>query len=308
MDKWLENDTVIKIISVALALVIWLTASGTATTATETQRTLHAVSVSWRNLAPDLSVQSVSPSSVDVAVRGANQQILNLDAGSLGATVNLSGAMAGRIQYFLEVSVPSGVQLVQATPAYVTVVLEPVIDRSKAVSVQATGTPADGYQAAPGVSSPAQIILHGPQSDVDRVATVAAVVPVGGATADQVATVVPKLLDSKGAVVTGVTPVPAQVQVTVPVRQVVATRTLPVVATVQGKPATGMTVSGTTVKPAQVTVSGPSNSLATLSEVSTAPIDVTGAKADVTSTASLVLPDGVTSVQPNEVTVVVHIK
>jgi YbbR domain-containing protein len=308
MDKWLENDTLVKIISVALAVVIWLQVPNPVTTATETQRTMHGVAVSWRNLPAELAVESVSPSAVDVQVRGANRQILNLDAGSVAAIVNLSGATAGRYQFYVDVSVPNGVQPVQVTPANVTVVLEPVIDRSKPVTVQVTGRPADGYQALTAVVTPAQVIVHGPQSGVDRVAGVLASVDVGGATADQVVTVTPKLVDAKGQVVSGVTAVPAQIQVTVPVRQAVATRTLPVTVTVTGKPATGYAVAGTTATPAAVTVSGPSATLDALTSVATAPVDVTGARSDVSTRAAIVLPDGVTSVQPGQVSVVVHIK
>jgi YbbR domain-containing protein len=253
-------------------------------------------------------VESVSPSTVDVQVRGANQQVLNLDPTAVGTLVNLSGATAGRTQFFLDVSVPPGVQSLQVTPAYVTVVLEPIIDRSRTVTVEVAGKPADGYQAGTAAVSPSQVIVHGPQSAVDKVASVVTTIDVGGATGDQVATATPKALDAAGKVVSGVTMVPAQVQVTVPVRQVVATRSLPVTVTVTGTPAAGFTVSGTAATPASVTVSGPATMLAGLTSVATAPVDVTGAKADVAVKASIVLPDGVTSVQPNQVGVVVHIK
>ncbi len=308
MDKWLENETVVWIISIALALVIWLQANNAASVGAETYRTIHSVSVSWRNLPNDLAVESVSPNTVSVEVRAPNQQIVGLDPASVGAVVNLSGTSgAGRFQFYLDVSVPTGVQPVQTTPQSVTVVLEPVIDRSKAVAVQVSGTPADGYQASAGVSSPRQVLVHGPQSDVDQVSAVVAVVGVGGATGDQVATVTPRAVDSSGKPVPNITLVPAQVQVTVPVRQAVSTRTLPVSVTVQGQPATGYSVAGTTASPASVTVSGPSTELAALTQVVTAPVNVAGAKATVSATASLVVPNGVTSVSPSQVTVVVHV-
>jgi YbbR domain-containing protein len=307
MDKWLENDTVVKIISVVLALVIWLQASNAASVGTETQRTVHGVAVSWRNLPTGLAVESVSPSVVDVEVRGGNQQVLNLDSSSLGAVVNLSDAKAGRVQYFLDTVVPPGVEALQTSPQSVTVVLEPVIDRAKAVTVQVVGTPAAGYQAAAGASAPAEVLVHGPQSDVDRVVAVVASASVGGATGDQVATVTPQALDSSGKPVPNVTLVPAQVQVTVPVRQAVATRTLPVSVTLQGQPASGYVVAGTAATPSSVTVSGAGKALAALTQVATAPVAIAGAKADVTTTAALVLPDGVTSVEPVQVSVVVRI-
>jgi YbbR domain-containing protein len=307
MDKWLENDTVVKIIAVVLALVIWLQANNAASVGTQTQRTVDAVSVSWRDLPADLAVQSVSPSSVNITVRGASQQILSLTNQSVGAIVDLKGATAGRIQFPVYGLVPPGVQNVGTTPQYATVVLEPIIDRSKPVTVQVAGTPADGYRAGAGISSPATVLVHGPQSEVDRVVSVVASANVGGATGDQVATVTPHALDGSGKPVTGITLVPSVVQVAVPVRQAVATRSLPVSVTVRGKPAAGYTVAGTTATPSSVTVSGPSTTLAALSQVATAPVSVAGAKADVSMKATLVLPNGVTSVSPSQVAVVVHI-
>lgn len=307
MDRWLENNLVVKIISVVLAVIIWLQVAGAGPLATQTQTPVNGVSVSARNVPDGLSVTSITPPTVTVRLRGPNKLVQGVAAGSLAATVDLTKASAGRLQFPVAATVPNGVTLIQVTPQDVTVVLEPVIDRKRTVEVHTTGEVAAGYKAGSPVSSPAQVILHGPESQVDKVASVTAAVGIGGATSDVSATLQPRALDAKGKPITDVTLVPSTIQVTVPVQPAVVTKAVTISVNVQGKPATGYKVSGAVATPSQVVLSGTPAALKGITQVSTVPVSVKGAKADVTKTVGIVLPDGVTSAQPNPVSVTVHI-
>src|SRR5579875_1491687 len=71
VDRLLENDLVVKIVSVLLAIALWFqVVVGQGASSRDVQRVIPGVAVSWRNLPPDLAVVSVDPKTVTVTVRG----------------------------------------------------------------------------------------------------------------------------------------------------------------------------------------------------------------------------------------------
>jgi YbbR domain-containing protein len=83
---------------------------------------------------------------------------------------------------------------------------------------------------------------------------------------------------------------PASLRVTLDEEDV---RTLTVQPVVQGAPAEGYMVAGTTMEPAEVEVRGPSRALANLTTVDTEPIDVSGLRHNRRVETRLSLPEGV---------------
>jgi YbbR domain-containing protein len=305
-DRLLQNNTVIKVISALLALVVWSQVA-TEAQAGDVPRTVSGVTVSWRNLPPDLAVARVSPDSVAVTIRGQPQLVNGLTGADFDASVNLRGATAGRLAFYVEVSVPRGVQLVGVSPASVVVVLEPVIERQRTVEVRVAGRPAAGYQVGAAAVTPESVVVRGPATAVDAVVRAVANVDVGGATVTANEEVEPQLLDGAGRPVQGVQAIPARVSVRVPVVPATPTKVVPVRPQLQGAPAPGYTVLGVRADPATVTAMGSAAALAALDGLKTGPVSVAGARADVTATVPLLLPDGVTAAQPAGVSVTVHI-
>lgn len=308
MDRLLENDLVVKIVSVLLAIALWFqVVVGQGASSRDVQRVIPGVAVSWRNLPPDLAVVSVDPKTVTVTVRGDSATIDALTPGSLSAILNLSGAQAGRQAFYVEVSVPRGVSLISPQPSNVTAVLESVIEREMPFALVTQGAPAAGFRAGQPTLTPSTAIVRGPGSLVDRVATVRVTVDLTGATAAVSAAAKPQAVDAEGAPVDGVEVLPASVRVDVPVNKSLPARSVNVNVKLAGQPASGYSAGTPTATPATVTVEGSEDALAKLNAIDTEPINISGAKANVSQQAGLVLPAGVVAADPATVRVTVPI-
>jgi YbbR domain-containing protein len=87
-----------------------------------------------------------------------------------------------------------------------------------------------------------------------------------------------------------------------------ATRTLPVVARVQGHPAPAHVLGGVRVEPATVQIMGPRTTIESRRAVDTLPVDVSGHRQGLTRTVGLALPDSVHPVDRRTVEVTVDIR
>ena len=87
-----------------------------------------------------------------------------------------------------------------------------------------------------------------------------------------------------------------------------ATRTVAVVAQVQGQPAADHVVGPVVVEPATVQIKGPRTTIETRTVVETLPVDVSGRREPMTQTVGLALPDSVYPVDRRTVSVTVEIR
>jgi YbbR domain-containing protein len=87
-----------------------------------------------------------------------------------------------------------------------------------------------------------------------------------------------------------------------------ATKTVPVVARVQGHPAPAHVLRGVVVEPATVQIKGPRTTIELRTAVDTLPVDVSGRREAVTRTVGLALPESVYPVDRRTVEVTVDIR
>lgn len=306
MDKLLENNLAVKIISVLVAIVLWFQVSGQGL-GSQVQRVVHGVPVSWRATPSDLSVAAVDPQQVSVTVLGNPTTVDALTGADFAAVANLNKAQPGRQSFYVDITVPRGVSVLSVEPANVAVVLASIIEHEATIAVITSGTPATGYRAGTPTASPQQAIIRGTVAELAGVERVLTTVQVGGATSAVHAQVTPEAVDAQGKPVPGVQILPQKVAVTVPITHVLPTASVPVSVATSGQPAAGYTVTGMTANPANVSVAAPQSVLSALGNIETQSVDISGAKANVTAQEPLVLPSGVTSATPAVVSVDVHV-
>jgi YbbR domain-containing protein len=87
-----------------------------------------------------------------------------------------------------------------------------------------------------------------------------------------------------------------------------ATKTVPVVARVQGHPAPAHVLRAVVVEPATVQIKGPRTTIELRTAVDTLPVDVSGRREAVTRTVGLALPESVYPVDRRTVEVTVDIR
>jgi len=157
----------LKVISVGLALLLWLVVAGEETV----ERSLR-VPLELQQFPNGLELAGDLPPSVDVRLRGTGGALGRVGPGDVVAVLDLRTARAGRRLFHIEseqVRVPFGVQVVQVTPSTVAVTFEASAVREVRVVPDLEGKPAPGYVVGKASSDPATIEIVGPESAVKHV-------------------------------------------------------------------------------------------------------------------------------------------
>jgi YbbR domain-containing protein len=157
----------LKLLSVGLAVMLWMIVSGEETV----ERGLR-VPLEFQQFPPGLELQQEMPSTIDVRVRGGSGTLSRLSPTDIVAVVDLHGARPGRQLFHLtadQVRVPFGVEVAQLTPASIALVFESTASRQVAVAPAVEGKPAPGFVIGKITSDPAVVEVIGPESAVKRV-------------------------------------------------------------------------------------------------------------------------------------------
>lgn len=305
MDRWLENDFALKIISVLVALVLWLQVTNELNPIE--LRTYRGVVVKYTNNSPATVVVDASPAMVSVTLRGNRRALNSLDESKLTAEVNVSGSAPGKTTLPIRVEPPQGCEVAEISPPMATVALEAFTSKSVGVEVKIAGTPPEDYAANPPKPPVDQVTVRGPASKVSLVRRALGVVDVTGQTVTFSSTVSLRPVDEEGKEVTGLALEPERLEVVVPMKTLPPAKMVQVRAQVTGQPAPGYVVADVQVEPSAIKVRGPSDLIQNLSWVNTPPIDVSGRTSDLEIQAQVSLPQWVSSAETRTVTVRIRI-
>ncbi|MCL6556026.1 MAG: hypothetical protein K6T56_06665, partial [Burkholderiales bacterium] len=147
------------------------------------------------------------------------------------------------------------------------------------------------------------VMVTGPESLVSQVARVAVTVKLLDAKSTISQSFAPTPIGTDGNEVKGVTVVPQMVLVELPIEQQLSYKTVAVTPRIVGSVALGYQLVGVMVEPTAVTVVGDPNALRDLNFVSTQPVNVNGAVADLTVNTDLDLPPSVSVVRQQGIVV-----
>jgi YbbR domain-containing protein len=191
---WPFRHIGLKVLSVALALLLWMVVSGEETV----ERGLR-VPLELQQVPADLEQTGETPATVDVRVRGASGALGRLATGEVVAVLDLHSASAGRRLFTLapdQVRAPFGVEVLQVMPSAVAMVFETSTSRNIPVVPMVDGKPAPGYVVGAMTADPPSAEVIGPEGAVKRATEVlAGPVSVAGARDRVQETVMLGLLD-----------------------------------------------------------------------------------------------------------------
>ena len=248
---------------------------------------------------------------VGVTLRGPEGVVDRMALGDLHATLDLTGVDPARPEpqnaKVVVTAANDAVKVVDVSPATIAIRLERITSRAIAVQTKFANDPPKGAQAATPAVSPKEVRISGPESMVGQIAAAFVTVRFGDAFLDLVASAPVVAVDANGATVDGVQVEPAAVVVNVALLPTATTRTLPVLWTLRGNVANGYWISRVMTDPVSVTVRGDQSALAALDRIETAAVDVTGLNTSRNFVASLILPDGVSLLQPTGASVAVTV-
>ena len=164
--RWLFQHAGVKLLSAALAVLLWMVVAGEETV----ERGLR-IPLELQQFPPGLELQGEPPSLVDVRVRGASTALSQLSAVGTVAVLDLRGARLGRRLFHLtaeQIRVPFGVEVVQITPPTVALVFENSASKLVPVEAAVDGKPAPGFVVGKVTTDPDMVDIIGPDSSVKR--------------------------------------------------------------------------------------------------------------------------------------------
>lgn len=169
LDKLLRRlfieDWSLKLLSLAIALVLWLLVTG------QNQPVTAHVNVQLNFIRPpSLEISNDPPRSVDVMLTGSRNKLDDLTTLDLVATVDISDQRAGervlRLADKAQISLPQGVKVDGFQPSAIPVRLETIIERQVPVVPKLEGQTANGYEVYGVRPNKGSVTLRGPESRV----------------------------------------------------------------------------------------------------------------------------------------------
>ena len=164
--KGFRHHLGLKVISIALAALLWLVVSGEQIV----ERALR-IPLEFMNLPAQLEIVGDTPAVVDVRVRGSSGALSRVAAGELVAVVDLRAARPGQRLFHLtgaDVRTPFGIEVVQVSPARVAMAFEPSATKVVPVVPGIDGDPAAGFVVGTVTAEPSMVEIVGATSALRR--------------------------------------------------------------------------------------------------------------------------------------------
>lgn len=161
----------LKLLSIAVATLLWLVVAGDPTV----ERTLR-VGVELQRIPADLELVGSMPDTVAVRVRGPAGRLAALAPGDLTVVLDLDGVREGRRTFTLtagQVTAPTGIEVVQVSPPALPLAFEVTASKMVPVRPVIEGTPLDGHTVTNIAVVPAQVRVEGPARAVARLTELA---------------------------------------------------------------------------------------------------------------------------------------
>ena len=311
LRRIVTHDFPLKAVAVVIAVVFWVAITQNATPQPVTVQFDGRIPVE-RPENPSGYVLRGTLGDVGVTLRGAPGVADRVALSELRATFDVKSLSLGQTDpqdARVTVTVAKdGVEVVDVTPATVSVRVERLISRVLLVQPRFANEPPAGARAGDAAVTPTEVRVSGPETDIGRITAVLGTVRFGDAQTD-IETSTPAIpVDAAGVAIDGLQVEPAVVVVKVPVLPTATTRTVPVVFALRGVVAPGYWVVGVAMDPFAVTVRGDEQVLSTLDRIETLPIEIGDLSATRTLSVKLSLPTGVTLLKPTDVSVTVTVQ
>lgn len=309
MKPFYKTDWFLKIVSLVVAIIMWAYISYGKDSQYETW--IRGIDVVQTNLSQDfengkLVIMEGATNKIDIKIRGDRKDVAAVKAGNIKAVIdminiNREGTFE---QQAINVTIPvDGIEIVQKTPAYAKVVVDKIVTVEKSINAEVKGVPSEGYVVGNYKLAPESVKLTGPESIINTVSNVKAVIDLAEAEANPESLFKIKLYDVNDNEIVNslITQNIEYVQVsdlfaeTKMVDVIVDTN-----STVNEK---GEKVEYTVLSSAKIQLSGDEEILKSINSISTEKIDVAKITSDTEITTKLIIPEGIKLVKNEDIDV-----
>lgn len=308
LRRLLSNASSI-LMALFFAIVVWIVATNEQNPFREGLFP-DAIPIAFENRADDLTLLESSRLAARVRIRTEANRWDTLNNSNFKVVADLGGTSEGEHTLTLTAkSDDANVRVLGIDPPTVQVRLEKIESAPFAVRVRVLDEPPLGYEIKAPQVVPSTVKVTGPKKDVQRVYDAGVETVLRGAKSAVERQLNVTLYDTQGNQVKNLQVEPSTVTVTIPIEQLVGYKDAAVKALITGNPASGYWVSDISVDPATVTLVGAPELLNQLGGfVETEALDVTDAKEGIARRVRLKLPEGVSVLNANDVSLDVAIE
>ncbi len=297
--------------ALVLAIAVWVFAVIEADP-TESRIYPQLLEMDIIGLDPDLIIVNDISRQISVTIRAPSTILDQLESESslINVTLDLSGLESGVHTLTPQVSIGlSPAEVVRVNPPTVYVKLESVVSVNLPITLKLIGTPAIGFELQSPTLNIENALISGPESLIESIDRIVAEVDIENVSEDIQRTVELIAYDSEGFKIEDITISPSSAQVNIPVTQRGGYRTVVVKIVTSGQIATGYRLTNIFSLPPTVTIFSSDSELVDSIPgfVETAPINLNGAKEDMEIRVTLNLPEGISVVGDQTVTVQIGI-
>lgn len=313
MERWIKNNTVVKILALAVSVLLWgmVHIEDVSPTPTSTMDTTIIENVKIQPTGLDEStylLSAVDADRVRMEVKGKRSAITSIFNEDYKVILDLHDVKEGTYTVPLSHELPSGVQLVSMEPSTVTITIEKRTNATFPVTLVTTGVQSEDYVMGKATIEPSTVKVTLPNSELITVVKVQGTVELDGNT-EAINEKKVKLiaLDIKGQEVKDAIIEPAVVSVQIPIAA--PFKTVPLDIQYTGELPEGLVLSKADPNVKEVKLYGPKDALAAMESYNTASVDLgqIDKAGNFTLKVNLELPTGIEKIEPNVVEVEVEV-
>ena len=308
--RWLGSNLTSLILSILLALVVWISAVTSANPNTEAEFVLPLEVIQQ---ASDIAIADELPETISVKLLAPESIIRQLEEDNpLFAYIDLVDITAGTYLFTVQIDIPPQIEpirVIDKNPEKLQLRITNLVSKILPVNIEIEGEPAIGYQTSSLSWDGEAVTIIGQENSVQEVASVVGKLDITDATGTITRTVYLEARDENGEVIGGLKLVPD----TVTVNQVISLRggyrNLAVNVTTVGSVEPGYRFTSITPAPPTVMVFSEDPQLVEglPGYVNTKPLDLTGVDDYLETILELDLPEGISVIGDPTVLVQVNV-
>jgi YbbR domain-containing protein len=307
MNDLLKKDIVIKIVSVLLAILLWLYVLNidnpyknkplTIPIKVENINTLQEKGLALKN--------DNFTRNVEVIIRGREEVLNKISPGDFQAILDFSKVKSVddktlKIDFIYDID---DITITVMIPRSVNIELEKIEKKAFPLQVELTGQPKENYKIINMTQVPESVTLEDVESVINQVASVKSFIDISNLDDDKTVKQECKVYDKNGKEITKLSK-----NLSVEVKLEVA-KEVPVNLVVTGKPAQDYLEGAKKISPEKVLIAGPKEIVSGITGLKTEPVSIENSRENVSTKTAISLPEGVRLVNsPKEVLVNITIE
>lgn len=297
-----DNNRTLKLIALLIAVVLWFYVG---VEQDPLSHRTYDVPLETQNLAVDKSA-ALGQETVSIRVTGRQDRLNDISASDFSAYVDLSDVRNGESQVRVEVDLPSGVYFAHVDPETVTVLITDRQGQNMDVEVVTEGEAPEGISVDEISVAPEQVFVTGDPGEIASVDHAGVLVDLSTISEDSDTDMAVTFFDEDNNEITGaqLEALPQVVTVSIKVSEGTDSKAVPVQANLVGSLPDGYQLVSVNVSPSSVTLSGSAETLAEVSTVSTAAIDLSEITGTTTETVAI---DSTLAADPQSVSVTIEV-